>query len=101
MDRFQARVTVFSLEGELLTTKILGGENMAVTQFIYKKSNTDQFYVGYKEFGAENDTGHFFHLFDEKLQKKQSKHISVFDYFFDSDDPFDFVFFIQHTYWYL
>ena len=90
MDRFQARVTVFSLAGELLTTKMLGGENMAVTQFIYKKPNTDQFYVGYKEFGAEKDTGHFFHLFDEKLQKKQSQHLSVFDYFFDSDDPFEF-----------
>ena len=90
MDRFQARVTVFSVEGELITTKMLGGENMAVTQFIYKKSNTDQFYVGYKEFGAENDTGHFFHLFDEQLQNKQSQHLSVFDYFYDSEDPFEF-----------
>jgi len=90
MDRFQARVTVFSLAGELLTTKMLGGENMAVTQFIYKKPNTDQFYVGYKEFGAEKDTGHFFHLFDEQLQNKQSQHLSVFDYFYDSEDPFEF-----------
>ncbi|MCC5941235.1 MAG: 6-bladed beta-propeller [Balneolaceae bacterium] len=84
IDRYQNRVTIFSQEGELLNTAILNTTNLTTTQFIFERRGHNSFFIGYRDFLRENDEGHYLHLFEAGFENEISRHLSVFDHFFDS-----------------
>ena len=87
IDRYQNRVTIFSLEGELLNNTILNTTNLTTTQFIFERRGHNSFFIGYRDFLRENDEGHYLHLFKAGFENEISRHLSVFDHFFDSRLP--------------
>ena len=84
IDRYQNRVTIFSNTGELLDTIGLPIPNMTSAQLILKRERGDSFFIGYRDFYNSEDKGYYLHLFDDNIEQELSRHLSVFDHFFDS-----------------
>ena len=84
IDRYQNRVTIFSNTGEFLDTIGLPISNMTNAQFILQREGGGSFFIGYRDFYNPEDQGHYLHLFDENIEQELSRHLNIFDHFFDS-----------------
>jgi hypothetical protein len=59
------------------------------TQFVYQGTNSEAYYLAYRDYQNESDDGFFVHKYFGSFDKVQGQYLNVFEYFFDKAIPFE------------